>query len=87
MRRNGWGWSPSWPRIALARAKELAGEIAGKEPDGGARGESFGRSRGKSGASEAEILLEESRVQASLIGKPEQMEVVMANMQKRAPKF
>jgi hypothetical protein len=33
------------------------------------------------------VLLRESEEQAALIGKPEQMEVVMANMQKRAPVF
>ncbi|MEM9242270.1 MAG: enoyl-CoA hydratase, partial [Pseudomonadota bacterium] len=31
--------------------------------------------------------LEESRAQAGLIGKPHQMEVVSANMARRAPKF
>ena len=70
----------------LARAKELAGEIAGKSPTA-IRAAKALAAYAESGASEAEILLEESRVQASLIGKPEQMEVVMANMQKRAPKF
>ncbi|OHB27917.1 MAG: enoyl-CoA hydratase [Phenylobacterium sp. RIFCSPHIGHO2_01_FULL_69_31] len=34
-----------------------------------------------------EILLEESREQAALIGSPNQVEAVMANMQKRAPNF
>jgi enoyl-CoA hydratase/carnithine racemase len=33
------------------------------------------------------ILLEESRAQASLIAKPDQIEAVMANVQKRAPNF
>ncbi|GAA6179956.1 crotonase/enoyl-CoA hydratase family protein [Shimia sp. NS0008-38b] len=33
------------------------------------------------------VLLEESRVQASLIGKPHQMEVIAANLQKRRPNF
>lgn len=70
----------------LARAKELADEIAGKSPTA-IRAAKALAGYAESGASEAEILLEESRVQASLIGKPEQMEVVMANMQKRAPKF
>ncbi|WP_415919911.1 crotonase/enoyl-CoA hydratase family protein [Tateyamaria sp. SN6-1] len=35
----------------------------------------------------AEVLIEESRVQAGLIGTPEQMEVVAAQIQKRAPVF
>ncbi|MEM8655456.1 MAG: crotonase/enoyl-CoA hydratase family protein [Pseudomonadota bacterium] len=34
-----------------------------------------------------EVLLEESRAQAGLMGTPEQMEVVAAQMQKRAPVF
>lgn len=34
-----------------------------------------------------DILLEESRAQAGLMGTPEQMEVVAAQMQKRAPVF
>ena len=34
-----------------------------------------------------EILLEESREQAALIGSPNQVEAVMANMQKRTPNF
>lgn len=33
------------------------------------------------------VLLEESRVQAGLLGTPEQMEVVAATIQKRAPNF
>ncbi|MEP1588097.1 MAG: crotonase/enoyl-CoA hydratase family protein [Tateyamaria sp.] len=34
-----------------------------------------------------EVLIEESRVQATLIGKPDQMEVVAATFQKREPNF
>jgi enoyl-CoA hydratase/carnithine racemase len=41
----------------------------------------------ESGADESAVLLEESRVQSELMGKPDQVEVIMANMQKRAPKF
>jgi len=33
------------------------------------------------------VLLAESREQTDLIGKPEQIEVIAANMQNRAPKF
>ncbi len=36
---------------------------------------------------QAEILLEESREQTALIGSPNQVEAVMANMQKRAANF
>lgn len=38
-------------------------------------------------ADQHEILLEESREQTDLIGSPNQVEAVMANMQKRAPNF
>jgi enoyl-CoA hydratase/carnithine racemase len=38
-------------------------------------------------ADQAEILLEESREQSALIGSPNQVEAVMANMQKREPTF
>jgi enoyl-CoA hydratase/carnithine racemase len=38
-------------------------------------------------ADQQEILLEESREQAALIGSPNQVEAVMANMQKREPAF
>ena len=34
-----------------------------------------------------DVLEAESRVQSQLIGKPEQMEVIAAQMQKRAPVF
>lgn len=70
----------------LARAQELAAEIAGKSP-AAMRAAKALVAYAESGVSEAEVLAEESRVQASLIGTPEQMEVVMANMQKRPPKF
>ena len=36
---------------------------------------------------ENEVLLEESRLQAGLIGTPEQMEVIAAQFAKRAPVF
>jgi len=41
----------------------------------------------ESGAGVEAVLLEESREQKDLIGKPHQMEAIMANMQKRAPNF
>lgn len=70
----------------LARAQALAAEIAGKSPTAIRTAKAL-IAYAESGATEAEVLLEESRVQARLIGQPEQMEVVMANVQKRAPKF
>jgi len=38
-------------------------------------------------ADRADVLLEESVEQAELIGKPDQMEVIAAQMQGRAPVF
>lgn len=38
-------------------------------------------------ADQHEILLEESREQAALIGSPNQVEAVLSNLQKRAPEF
>jgi enoyl-CoA hydratase/carnithine racemase len=38
-------------------------------------------------ASKSEILIEESREQVALISSPNQVEAVMANMEKRAPNF
>ena len=35
----------------------------------------------------AEVLMEESAEQVELIGKPDQMEVVMAQLQGRKPEF
>lgn len=70
-----------------ARAMALATEIAGKSPSAMRAAK---RLIGYAEASEntvKSVLLEESREQAELIGKPDQMEVVMANLQKRAPVF
>lgn len=69
----------------LARAMELAEVIASKSPSAVRSGKSL-VSYALSHAPD-DVLLEESRAQADLIGKPDQMEAVMANMQKRAPVF
>ncbi len=37
--------------------------------------------------SDADALMAESREQTAVIGKPNQVEAVMAQLQKRAPKF
>lgn len=66
-------------------ALDLAYAIAGKSPSAVQMGKSlisYAYSH-----DETATLLEESRAQASLIGKPDQMEAVMANIQKRAPSF
>ena len=69
-----------------AAALALAEQIAGKSPSA-IRAAKRLIAVAESGASEADILLAESREQTDLIGKPHQMEVIAANMQKRAPVF
>ncbi len=81
-----WGLVTELSHDPLARAQDLAAEIAGKGPKA-IRAAKRLIAYAESGVSEAEVLLRESAEQADLIGKPEQMEVVMANMQKRAPVF
>jgi enoyl-CoA hydratase/carnithine racemase len=69
----------------LARAFALAGVIAGKSPSAmRAAKRLIGRAFE---AGRAEVLEAESREQAALIGTPEQMEVIAANMAGRAPVF
>jgi len=81
-----WGLVTSLSEDPLAAAQALAAEIANKGPNAikaAKRMIDFA----ESGASQAEVLLRESAEQVELIGKPEQMEVVSAQMQKRAPVF
>ena len=69
----------------LGKANDVANEIASRNPDA---------IRGAKRLSEAmleksgdEILLAESQEQAAVMRTPNQVEAVMAGMQKRAPKF
>ena len=80
-----WGLVTELADDPLAAAMELATQITGKSP-------SAIRTAKRLMAlaevkSEAEVLLAESAEQAELIGKPDQMEVVMAAMQKRPAVF
>lgn len=80
-----WGLVTELADDPLAAAMELAAEIAGRSP-------SAIRAAKRlmvlaETASDAEILLAESQEQAVLIGKPEQMEVVAATIQKRPAVF
>ena len=70
----------------LATARDMADLIAKKSPSA-IRAAKRLISYAESGASEADVLLAESREQTDLIGKPHQMEVIAANMQKRDPVF
>lgn len=81
-----WGLITELADYPQARAMELATQIAGKSPSA-IRAAKRLIGFATSGAGEDEVLLAESREQADLIGKPHQMEVIAANMAKRAPKF
>jgi enoyl-CoA hydratase/carnithine racemase len=67
-----------------AAALEAAREIAGKSPDAI---RAIKRLLNKLGADPAPALLAESIEQKALIGSPNQVEAVKANLDKRAPKF
>ena len=81
-----WGLVTELADDPLAAAHRLATEIAGKSPSA-IRAAKKIITDVEAGMSEEATLLEESRAQAALIGKPHQMEVVAANMARRAPKF
>lgn len=66
-----------------AEAMALARAIAGRNPDAVRAAKRLANLGGDAGA----VLLAESREQAALLRSPNQMEAVMANMQKRAPAF
>ena len=80
-----WGLVTSLSDDPVASAMEMAEGIAGRSP-------SAIRSAKRlielaESAPRAEVLLAESRENAALIGKPDQMEVIAAQMQKRPPVF
>ncbi|KRC79698.1 crotonase/enoyl-CoA hydratase family protein [Sphingomonas sp. Root241] len=66
-----------------AAAMALAHAIAGRNPDAVRAAKRLSNLEGDAGA----VLLAESREQAALLRSPNQIEAVMANMQKRAPAF
>ena len=68
-----------------AEALTLAREIAGRNPHPIRAGKRLLNLMSR--ADQHEILLEESREQAALIGSPNQVEAVMANLQKRDAVF
>lgn len=70
----------------LTTAQELAAKIATKSPSA-TRAAKRLLEFSETSDDEAAILLRESREQTDLIGKPHQMEVIQANMQKRLPVF
>ena len=80
-----WGLVTQIAKDPLAAATALAIEISGKSPSAiraAKRLISFAETNDREA-----VLLEESREQVQLIGKPDQMEVIAAQMQGRAPVF
>ena len=83
----GWGLVSEIVEDPLAAAMVLAEDIAGKSPSAIRAAKALiGFAEDHPDDPDA-VLLEESRVQATLIGKPHQMEVIAANLQKRKPDF
>ncbi|THD57613.1 crotonase/enoyl-CoA hydratase family protein [Phenylobacterium sp.] len=68
-----------------AEALALAAEIAGKNPQAIRAGKRLLNLAAE--ADQHTVLREESREQGALIGSPNQVEAVMANLQKRSPQF
>jgi enoyl-CoA hydratase/carnithine racemase len=69
----------------LAEALQMAHEIAGKSPDAIRAGKRLLNTSASHSA--AEMLLAESVEQKALIGSPNQVEAVKANIERRAPRF
>ncbi len=80
-----WGLVTALSDDPLAAAIELATEIASKSPSGIRAAKRLIETAET--AARAEVLLTESRESAGLIGKPDQMEVIAAQMQGRKPSF
>jgi enoyl-CoA hydratase/carnithine racemase len=68
-----------------AEALKVAREIAGKSPDAIRAAKRIYNVAGYRSA--ADGLMDESIEQARLIGSPNQVEAVMANLEKREPRF
>jgi len=81
-----WGIVTELADDPLAASQALAGSIAGKSPSA-VRAAKRLIAVAESGGNEDAVLLAESQEQADLIGKPHQMEVIAANLQKRTPNF
>lgn len=81
-----WGLVSELDSSPLSRAQGLARQIAGQSP-AAVRAAKRLIGQAESGASQAEVLLAESREQLALIGSAEQMEAVAAQLQKRPPDF
>jgi enoyl-CoA hydratase/carnithine racemase len=82
-----WGLVTHLADNPQAAALDLATEIAGKSPSAIRAAKRLIDVAEDHSSTRQHVLLEESREQASLIGKPDQMETVMAQMQKRAADY
>lgn len=80
-----WGLVTELADDPVAAAKELAGEIAGKSPSAVRAAKALVSYAYANVADE--VLVEESRAQASLVGGADQMEVIAAQMQGRPAVF
>ena len=81
-----WGLVTEVADDPQAAALELARVIAGKGPNA-VRAAKRLIGYAESGASDVDVLEAESREQAALLGKPEQMEVIAAEFGKRPAVF
>jgi enoyl-CoA hydratase/carnithine racemase len=81
-----WGLVTEIAEDPLAAARALATAIAGRSPSA-IRAAKRLIGQAESGIGEDAVLMAESVEQAALIGKPDQMEQIAANMAGRAPVF
>lgn len=84
---EAWGLVTELADDPEAAALALAEQIAGKSPSAIRAAKALIGYAETNLADVGAVLLEESRAQADLIGKPHQMEVIAANLQKRPAKF
>jgi enoyl-CoA hydratase/carnithine racemase len=82
---QAWGFVTELDAEPLARAQALARQIAEKSPDAVRAAKALISETELTGV--AETLIAESAAQEALVGTANQMEAVMAGMQKRPPKF
>lgn len=84
--RLGLGLATRVSADPLAEARALAEEMAQRSPDA-LRAAKRLLNGAAAGASDAELLQAESNEQVALMGSPNQREAVLANLEKRAPRF
>jgi enoyl-CoA hydratase/carnithine racemase len=82
---QAFGFATETSEVPLERAMVLAETIAQKNPDAIRAAKRL--SNMLAHASDEAILLAESAEQEQILGRPNQVEAVMAQMEKRAPSF